>query len=126
VRNSSLIPRARLAALLAAALVLHLAVLFGMATQLPDAQAGTVAPSHAAHAPLSGRSSAPELPYFDLTPPEVRSLGGPTLLEVLEAPPTIAVPRPVLLIDESWSLGESGEPDEHLAIVRFGRAPPVR
>ncbi len=119
--------RVRLVGLLGGALLLHLLVLFAMATQLPDAHAtGFVDDGHAAHAPLNGSGSTSQDPYFDLTPPEVRNLGGASLLEVLEAPPAFGVPEPVMPIDESWTPLESLQPDEHLATVRFGRAPPVR
>jgi hypothetical protein len=130
VPQISVASRARIAAMALAALALHVLVLLALAAQLPDAHASRPVTSghgdHVAHAPLAGKSGPSQVAYVDLTPPEVRNLGGPTLVEVLEGPPALRIPGPFGIVDEVLVVNSAPVPDEHLASVRFGRAPPVR
>ncbi len=107
-------------------MIVHVLVLFGMAAQLPTAEAAAAHAVRVAHSPSIGHPASAQDPYFDLTPSELGRIGGPTLVEVLEAPPSIPAPKPIMEFDEAWALGESSVHDENLVSVRFGRAPPVR
>ncbi len=120
----------RTTALLLAALVVHLLVISLLALQLPAPAHASVAPAatdtHHAHEPIRGSNSGPGIPYFDLTPPEVRSLGGSTLVEVLEAPPSIELPHVLQLALPIDTWASTAVLPAPLVDVPLGRAPPVR
>jgi len=110
------------------ALFAHLLVVFALGARLPDSQ--TVAPAssqdvHAAHTLPSGVGDPAQDAYFDLTPPEVRSLGGPTLVEVLEAPPALRIPAPPRTTEQLRDTSAQQAPDGILASTHASRAPPV-
>lgn len=122
--------RARTAASLLAAFVLHLLVIAVLAVQLPAPAHASAAPTapvlHQAHEASTGSGSSQGSSLFDLTPPEVRRLGGPTLVEVLEAPPTIELPH---VLELELSLDTRTSTSAHPAVLGdapLGRAPPVR
>ncbi len=117
----------RSALLLALALLGHLAVLVVLCAQLPAAAHAAHQERVALHTLAVGVDpvGSPD-PFLDLTPPEVRSMGGPTLLEVLEGPVGATAPRGAQAEFELRPVVSVDAPSSGLVDVRFGRAPPVR
>jgi hypothetical protein len=118
VSTSRIAPRIRWAGLLFIALIAHLLVLLVLAAQLPTpaSAAATGASVHEAHSPISDGGSGPDTPIVDFTP----------LVEVLEAPPALDVPRVLQLALEDRGARALPWHGANLDDVRSGRAPPAR